>query len=101
MGAGQGQVRGQCEVTPQNRRWGGRDPALGRAGGGRASLTLMPAGLEFAYSDAPRSMQGVLLGLFFCLSGVGSLLGSSLLALLTLPGAWMNCPQDSGEWGQG
>ncbi|XP_055987621.1 solute carrier family 15 member 3 [Sorex fumeus] len=55
------------------------------------------SGLEFAYSEAPRSMQGVLMGLFFCLSGVGSLMGSGLLAVLTLPGAWMHCPQDSGN----
>lgn len=55
------------------------------------------SGLEFAYLEAPRSMQGVLLGIFFCLSGVGSLLGSGLLALLALPGGWMHCPQDSGN----
>ncbi|KAM5247284.1 solute carrier family 15 member 3 [Ctenodactylus gundi] len=55
------------------------------------------SGLEFAYSEAPRAMQGALLGIFFCLSGMGSLLGSGLLALLSLPGGWMHCPQDFGN----
>ncbi|XP_057583887.1 solute carrier family 15 member 3 [Hippopotamus amphibius kiboko] len=54
-------------------------------------------GLEFAYSEAPRSMQGAMMGIFFCLSGVGSLLGSSLVALLSLPGGWLHCPEDSGN----
>ncbi|XP_073084438.1 solute carrier family 15 member 3 isoform X2 [Manis javanica] len=54
-------------------------------------------GLEFAYSEAPSSMQGAILGIFFCLSGVGSLLGSSLVALLSLPGGWLHCPKDSGN----
>lgn len=57
------------------------------------------AGLEFAYSEAPRSMQGAIMGIFFCLSGVGSLLGSSLVALLSLPGGWLHCPMDHGECG--
>lgn len=59
----------------------------------------LSAGLEFAYSEAPRSMQGAIMGIFFCLSGVGSLLGSSLVALLSLPGGWLHCPKDQGEPG--
>ncbi|XP_007943212.2 solute carrier family 15 member 3 [Orycteropus afer afer] len=55
------------------------------------------SGLEFAYSEAPRSMKGAVMGIFFCLSGVGSLLGSGLVALLSLPGGWLHCPEDSGN----
>ena len=38
------------------------------------------SGLELAYTHAPRSMQGIIMGLFWFTQGIGSLVGTATIA---------------------
>ena len=55
---------------------------------------LFLAGLEFAYSQSPRVLQGVVMGLFLATSGLGSLVGSALVNIVKS----LSKNYSSGDW---
>ena len=49
----------------------------------KINLYLFFTGLEYAYSASPRSYQGRIIGLFYTMDGIGSLLGTALLNMFS------------------
>ena len=46
------------------------------------TMTAMCAGLEFAYTQSPASMQGVMMGVFLATSGLGNYLATAILKIV-------------------
>ncbi|XP_071495684.1 solute carrier family 15 member 4-like [Diadema antillarum] len=59
------------------------------------------AALEYAYSHAPKSMQGLIMGLFCLSNGIGALCGSALMALVSLDGIEWFTSRDGGNINEG
>ncbi|XP_022104743.1 solute carrier family 15 member 4-like [Acanthaster planci] len=58
---------------------------------GASEVFTSITGLEFAYSQSPKAMQGVVMGLFLLTSGLGSYIGSLLVTI-------MNAITSEAEW---
>lgn len=52
-------------------------------------FSVFSPGLEFAYSQAPRSMQGLIMGLFCLSNGIGAFLGA-LTVMLAQSFGWIS-----------
>jgi hypothetical protein len=52
-------------------------------------IVVMP-GLQFAVTVAPRSMKGIIMGLFYLFSGIGSFLGTALIVSLSSNHVWFD-----------
>ncbi|XP_076434587.1 solute carrier family 15 member 4-like [Babylonia areolata] len=57
---------------------------------GLSEVFTSVAGLQFAVSIAPRSMKGIIMGLFYLFSGIGSFLGTAIVAGLSSTKVWFH-----------
>ncbi|XP_060577715.1 solute carrier family 15 member 4-like [Ruditapes philippinarum] len=60
---------------------------------GSSEVFASISGLEFAYTQAPQFMQGLIMGLFLMTSGLGSYLASLIVAIV---GAWRK--DEASDW---
>ncbi|XP_053384777.1 solute carrier family 15 member 4-like [Mercenaria mercenaria] len=60
---------------------------------GSSEVFASISGLEFAYTQAPQIMQGLIMGLFLMTSGIGSYLASAIVAIV---GLWRK--DDASDW---
>ncbi|GFR76966.1 solute carrier family 15 member 4 [Elysia marginata] len=56
---------------------------------GMSEVFTSVACLQFAVSVSPRSMKGLITGIFYCFCGIGSFLGTSILASLAATKTWI------------
>jgi len=51
---------------------------------GTSEIFTVVSGLEFSYSQSPKVLQGVVMGIFVMMTGLGSLLGSALIQIVNV-----------------
>lgn len=56
---------------------------------GMSEVFTSVACLQFAVSVSPKSMKGLITGIFYCFCGIGSFLGTSILASLAATKTWI------------
>ncbi|KAK6190852.1 hypothetical protein SNE40_002627 [Patella caerulea] len=64
---------------------------------GMSEVFTSVAGLQFAVSMAPKSMKGIIMGLFYFTSGIGSFLGTAITAILNANTIWFVDGDDHGD----